>query len=50
MKRLENLPTLRIDPSKKRSFKYKGETYKGLEAIRWLQRYTLIMSEFTPEV
>lgn len=31
MKRLENLPTLRIDPSKKRSFKYRGDTYHGVK-------------------
>jgi sarcosine oxidase, subunit alpha len=31
MKRLDNLPTLRIDPSKKQSFSYKGSTYYGFE-------------------
>mgnify|MGYP006306884053 FL=1 len=30
MNRLNNLPTLRINPSEKRTLKYKGQTYQGV--------------------
>jgi hypothetical protein len=40
MNRLNQLPTLRIDPSEKLSLTYRGKTYQGLPETRLRRRFS----------